>query len=219
MLSSSALCRRSWMPRARTRSATARSSWCRSNKPSASAPASKGPTPFDIGWPVGPVDPGTEHGRPSDSDKLQRCNLGGAIAVTLVHQLARLGDAVDRGSGFGVCRHESLEVGFSQHEQPAIGQSRYIRLPRPAGKQGHLSEELATAEPHRPGRQRHLARPGSNAEDGVTPVTLAEDALVRDRKARAQQPGYPVELPFVEAREDVEPFDQAMRVQSDVEAR
>src|SRR5467141_3725530 len=38
------------MDAARTdRSATARSSWSRSNKPFAFAPASKGPTPFDIG--------------------------------------------------------------------------------------------------------------------------------------------------------------------------
>src|SRR5437899_10652383 len=100
-----------------------------------------------------------------------------------------------------------------------MGQSRYTRLPRPAGKQAHFSEALPAAEPNRPRLQRHLDRPRCNEENGVAPIPYADDALVWDREARAQQPGHAIELPFVEARQDVEPFDQAMRVQSDIEAR
>src|SRR6516225_5633160 len=74
------------------------------------------------------------------STGLRGCSLGWSIEVTLVHRMARLGDAVDGRPRFRVCYHEALEVGLSEHQQPAIGQRRYVRLTRPARKQRHLSE-------------------------------------------------------------------------------
>src|SRR6516225_11067105 len=93
--------------------------------------------------------------------------------------MARRCDAVDRFFGFRIGRDEVLEIRFPEHEQPAIGQRRDVRVTRPARKQSHFAEEFPATEPHWPRRERHLDRAGSNKKDGVTPVSLADDALVR----------------------------------------
>ena len=108
-------------------------------------------------------------------------------------------DAVDRLSCFWIGGHESLEIGPAEHQQPAIGQRHDVGLTRPTREQSHFPEELPAAEPHRPLRQRHLDRAGSDEEDGVAAVSLADDAFVGDRKARAQQSSHAIELPFVES--------------------
>ena len=64
--------------------------------------------------------------------ELQRCGFRGSLAALLVHRKARRSDAVNRLSGFRIGCHELLEIGFSEHQQPAIGQRRYVRLARPA---------------------------------------------------------------------------------------
>src|SRR4029077_2307010 len=80
-------------------------------------------------------------------------------------------------------------------------------------------EELTAAEPHAAGRQSHLDCTGRNKEHGVSPVPPADDALVWHGEAWPQQPGDALQLALVEAGENIQPLDQAMRIQTDLEAR
>src|SRR6516165_335777 len=88
--------------------------------------------------------------------KSTRC--GCAIAVLQVHRLARRCDAVDSVSCLRIGSHEALEIRFPEHQEPAIGQCRYVSLTRPTRKQSHCPEELTGAEPHRPRGQRYFDR-------------------------------------------------------------
>src|ERR1700756_4403764 len=110
--------------------------------------------------------------------KLEFRDFGSPVSVGLVHREALLCDAVDHCSCIRIRCQETLEIGLSQYQQLAIGQSDHIGLPRSTRQQSHFPEEVAAAKPNAARRQPHLDRAGGNEIHRISAISSTENARV-----------------------------------------
>ena len=62
-------------------------------------------------------------------------------------------------------------------------------------------------------------RAGCDEVNGVTPFAVTNDFIVRDSKSGPKQAAYAVELLLIQAGKDIEPLDQLMNIETNIETR
>src|SRR6266404_2500572 len=112
---------------------------------------------------------------------------------------------------------KATQIARRQTEELAIPQSHHIGVAAIGDQQRELAEKIAGAELHGGRRDPYFDRTGRNEIHRIAALALVDYDLVRDRKARPQQPGNRAPNLRVEGREHRHATDEIFSLQPEIE--